>query len=89
MKVKVNPLNVLNLRRVQVPAVHFYYTSQASASNSTQLNDWIYANLKGRYFLGSGVDLYNNTIEYVVKIGFEVEKELSFFKLACPYISFR
>lgn len=88
-EIKVNPLNVLGLRQVKFPAVHFHYTSQISTSNSMKLNEWIYTHLKGRYFIGPGLALNNNTIEYVIKIGFEVEKELSFFKLACPYISFR
>ncbi len=87
-EVKVNPLNVLGLRQVKFPAVHFHYTSQ-STNASSKINDWIYHNLKGRYYLGPGVALNNNSIEYVLKIGFEIEKELSFFKLACPYISYR
>ena len=43
-------------------------------------------NLNSRYYIGQAVDLVDNTVVYVTKIGFEQEKELSFFKLACPHL---
>jgi hypothetical protein len=88
-KLKVNPLNVFKIRKTTFPAYHFFYTNEAFGSDIKKLDQWIYSHLKGRYFIGPGVSLHNNTIEYIVKIGFEVEKELSFFKLACPHIIHR
>lgn len=85
---KVNPLNVLGLRRVQFPAHHFYYTCIPKYNVNLQktIDWWIYQNLNSRYYIGQGIDLLENTIVYITKIGFEQEKELSFFRLACPHI---
>lgn len=85
---KVNPLNVLGLRRVQFPAHHFHFTTleRFSISYVMQLADWITLNMNGRFYIGQGLILSNNQFIYVTKIGFEKEKELSYFKLACPNI---
>jgi len=83
---KVNPLNVLGLRRVDFPAHHFVYTEipKFSPAYLAKLNNWIQKNLNGRYFIGQYLGLSSdNTIIYTTKIGFENEKELSFFTLAC------
>ncbi len=86
---KVNQLNALGLRKVNFPAKHFYYTSlpRYSPTYCKLLDSWIYSNLNSRYYIGQGVDIVDNTIVFVTKIGFEQEKELSFFKLACPHLS--
>ena len=84
---KPNPLNLLDLRRVRFPARHFHYTvlNKFNPNRSMSMDDWIYQNLNGRYYVGQTVILDDtNTIAYVTKIGFEEEKELSFFLLAYP-----
>lgn len=85
---KVNALNTLDLRKVSFPAVHFHYTllPKYTPTFHKNLDSWIYANLNSRYYIGQAVDLVDNTVVYVTKIGFEQEKELSFFKLACPHL---
>jgi len=85
---KVNTLNALDLRKVLFPAHHFHYTclSKYTPTYHKQVDQWIYSNLNSRYYIGQAVDLVDNTIVYVTKIGFEQEKELSFFKLACPLL---
>lgn len=86
---KVNPLNALDLRKVSFPAHHFHYTiiNKYSPVYYKTLDNWIYLNLNSRYYIGQAIDLVDNTIVFVTKIGFEQEKELSFFKLACPHLS--
>jgi hypothetical protein len=82
---KPNPLNFLDLRRVQFPARHFHYTTLPKYSPGIvkSVDNWIYNNLNGRYYVGQAIDLDNtNTITYVTKIGFEQEKEISFFLLS-------
>jgi hypothetical protein len=82
---KPNPLNLLDLRRVQFPARHFHYISLPKYSPGIlkSADNWIYNNLNGRYYIGQAIDLDNtNTITYVTKIGFEQEKEMSFFLLS-------
>jgi hypothetical protein len=79
---KPNPLNLLELRRVRFPARHFHYTL-VNTNRSIGVNDWIYQNLNGRYYVGQTIILDStNTISYATKIGFEEEKELSFFLLS-------
>lgn len=86
---KVNALNALELRKVHFPAQHFHYTllSKYTPTFHKTVDTWIYSNLNSRYYIGQAVDLVDNTIVYVTKIGFEQEKELSFFKLACPHLT--
>jgi hypothetical protein len=47
-------------------------------------------NLNSRYYIGQGITLDNtNTIVYNTNIGFESEKEITFFTIACPHIHTR
>jgi len=84
---KVNSLNILKLRRVQFPANHFYFTKiyKYSPYIVKHINRWIYHNMNGRYYIGQGIDLINNQFLYVTKIGFEQEKELTYFSLAYTF----
>lgn len=84
-----NPLNILEIRKANFPARHFFYTkiNRYNPSLLRSIDDWIYNNLNGRYYIGQGIDLSDNTIVYITKIGFETEKELSFFRLACPFLN--
>jgi hypothetical protein len=86
---KVNALNALGLRKVAFPAHHFHYTllPKYTPTYHKSIESWIYNNLNSRYYVGQSVDLVDNVIVYVTKIGFEAEKELSFFKLACPHLA--
>lgn len=83
---KINTLNVLDKRRVSIPPPHFSFTyvDQYNPHQLKEIDKWIYLNMNHRYYLGQSIALINNQLTYVTKIGFEVEKELSFFKLACP-----
>jgi hypothetical protein len=86
---KVNPLNALGLRKVNFPAHHFHYTvhPRYSPTIMTNVDRWIYQNLNGRYYVGQSIDIVYNTIIYTTTICFEQEKEMSFFKLACPLLT--
>ena len=87
---KPNPLNYFDMRRTTFPANQFYYTNipKYSPALLKTLNSWIYTNLNSRYYIGQDIELdkSTNSIVYITKIGFEQEKELSFFKIACPQI---
>jgi hypothetical protein len=87
---KPNPLNYFEIRRVDFPAKHLYYTTVPKYSPSLvkHLNEWIYHNLNSRYYIGQSIILDNtNTLTYITKIGFEQEKEISFFNIACPFLN--
>ena len=86
---KPNPLNLLDLRRERFPARHFHYTylEKFNANKVNKIDDWIFQNLNSRYYIGQSIDLdKDNSIIYITKIGFEDEKELSFFLISCPEI---
>ena len=89
---KPNPLNYFGMRRVEFAAPHFKYTTVNSYSISLikNLDYWIKNNLNNRYYIGQSLALnQDNVIIYVTKIGFESEKELSFFTIACPHLQIR
>lgn len=84
---KPNPLNYYKLRRVEFACPHFKYTiiDKFSPALTKELDRWIKHNLNGRYYIGQDLALdQNNTIIYTTRLGFEVEKELSFFMIAAP-----
>lgn len=89
---KPNPLNYFNLRKVVFAAPHFKYTSIEKYNPTVvqDINKWIIHNLNNRYYIGQDIALdQNNSFIYTTRIGFESEKELSFFMIACPYLQLR
>jgi hypothetical protein len=89
---KPNPLNYFNLRRVEFASPHFKYTTidKYNPTLIKTLDHWIQYHLNNRYYIGQGIALDNtNTIVYNTVIGFESEKELSFFTIACPHLQLR
>jgi hypothetical protein len=87
---KVNPLDVFDLRRVDF-CPPFYNTVNIDPGYNlvNALDEWIYQNLSGRYYIGPCVDLDNDgNIKKRVKVGFETEREMSFFMLACPFLKY-
>lgn len=89
---KPNPLNYFGIRRVEFAAPHFKYAviEKYTPTLIRQLDGWIKNNLNNRYYIGQGIALDgNNSIIYTTRIGFESEKELSFFTIACPYLQTR
>jgi hypothetical protein len=89
---KPNALNYFGLRRVEFACPHFKYTTieKYNPTLIKSIDSWIRKNLNNRYYVGQGITLDNtNTIVYVTRIGFESEKELSFFTIACPLLQTR
>jgi hypothetical protein len=89
---KPNALNYFDIRRVDFACPHFKYTTLEKYSPMmVRLYDsWIKKNLNNRYYIGQSIALDNtNTIVYTTRIGFESEKELSFFTIACPHLQNR
>lgn len=86
---KPNPLNFFNLRRVHfsVPYFKYMFIQKNDSKSINKINGWIKKNLNKRYYINRGIILdTNNSIVYTIKIGFEDQKELSFFMITCPYI---
>lgn len=85
---KINPLNVLDIREVDVPPEYFTYIFiDLKHQTIKQIRNWIIANLKHRFYFKEALDLdQNNQFQIRLKIGFEESKEASFFLIACPYL---
>lgn len=86
---KPNPLDYFDLRQVKFASPQFKYFVLNSYNPPLvkKLNRWIHYNLNNRYYIGQDIGLdHNNTIIYTTKIGFELEKELSYFIIACPHL---
>lgn len=87
---KVNPLDVLDLRRISFCPPHFSTVNVQKRYNIEQaICEWIDEHLTGRYFIGNNVELdADSKIKTVYTVGFEQSKELSFFMLACPHLKY-
>ena len=84
----INPLDVLDKRRVKYACPHFM-TASLSYSNiyNNDIPDWIQTKLKGRFFFEKtpGVDK-EGKFKSSLTVGFEDPKELTYFMLACPFL---
>ena len=91
MKLKQpNSLNFYGIRRCKVPPPHFeYITIPLKYNLDVSISKWITDNLKGRFYVSSTTSIDNeNRLSKMLKIGFEENKELSFFTLACPLLKY-
>ena len=86
-----NPLNVLEVRRVQSAPPHFdYLTIPVTYNIEESIVKWITQSLNGRFYVGRTIELdRNNKIITAIKIGFEESKEASYFMLACPILKYK
>lgn len=78
------------MRRVDFCPPHFATANFARSYNLEEAIDmWIHQNLKGRFFIGKNVELdEKNSYKNIYTIGFEEQKELSYFMLACPHLKY-
>jgi hypothetical protein len=84
----INPLNVLDARRITFLAPHLepIAITDYGWSHSNEIPRWIEKNLKGRYFYGTLTKLEDNRIMSYKAVAFEDQYESSMFLLKCPYI---
>ena len=89
-KGKVNPLDVLEVRRLEFCPIYFETHEFSFRYNIHQsIVSWIDDNLSGRYYIGKNVSIdENNAMKSSIKLGFEKPSELSHFLLACPYLKY-
>jgi hypothetical protein len=84
-----NYLNLLGARQVDLLPPSFECVSMPVVYNThDSIVRWIYENCKGKFYVGIGIDLQHNSVNSVVKVGFEDPKEASYFVLACPYLKY-
>jgi hypothetical protein len=84
----LNPLNILNQRQVDTLPPHFskVKVSDDSALFDSKLVDWINTKLKSRFCIVKYPSINNNgQLKLSTFVGFEDQKELTYFMLACPH----
>ena len=92
MNVKLlNPQDYFKIRKLNHSSPHLATIDLPLKYNiKDAIESWIGSNLKNRYFIGKSVGLTkSNTVEQVLRVGFEDPKELSFFVLACPLLKYK
>jgi hypothetical protein len=88
----LNPLTVLGVRTLNWIPPHFSKLVVSPGtdwlSNDNQMKDWIEQKLVGRYSVVNSpvTDSATGKLKVATVVGFEDEKELTYFMLACPYI---
>jgi hypothetical protein len=85
---ELNPADILKTRRVKSVSPHF---SKIKISDSDRydlnVSNWIKTKLKGRYYIASFPSLdETGKLKISTFAGFEENKELTYFMLACPYL---
>lgn len=82
----INPIQLLKKREVSFLPSHFATVKIDRAYLDENIEKWIKTRLKGRYCITSKPMISdNNKVKIFNVIGFEDQKELTFFMLACPF----
>lgn len=86
--IDLNPLEVLDERKVNVLPPHFAKHRLANSRREVQsIEDWVKDKLNGRYCVANYPNLDNSDkLHTSTFIGFEDQKELTYFMLACPHL---
>jgi len=83
----VNPLNLLEQRKLFYPPPHFVSINLSDMRLAEKCDQWIYSHLNSRYCVRTKLALdRDRRTTSVCEISFEDPKELSMFSLACPYL---
>lgn len=85
-KGRVNPLNVLSMRRLDRIPPNFGKLIIKRFLDIRELDKWIYLNLDSRYCIRKCSIVDGNKLTTAIEIGVEDAKELSMLSLACPLL---
>lgn len=89
--IELNPIDILRKRELQTMPPHFSRMQiLLSERNNDSIKKWISKKLKGRYCLTEcpAIDS-EDKFKTSTFVGFEDQKELTYFMLACPFITRR
>jgi hypothetical protein len=84
---KINPLNVLGERRLEILPSHFTVVEVKNRIYHRDIVGWIMSNLHGRFFYGQLTKLVNDRIQQYDAIGFEDPRETTMFLLGYPRLT--
>jgi len=83
----LNPLDVLKQRKLKTLPPHFSKIKVSESEIFDGLEDWIRTKLKGRYCLVRYPNIDSSgSLKSTTVVGFEDQKELTYFMLACPIL---
>jgi hypothetical protein len=83
----LNTLDVLKQRKLEFIPPHFSKISITEYEFFEGVEEWIKIKLKGRYCLGKRPIINKDGyLKSTYLVGFENQKELTYFMLACPYL---
>ena len=80
---------MFNCRRVEYCPPYFEHNSFAVKYGRDKLIiEWILDNLSSRFYVGKTIELTSDqSFDTRIKVGFEDKKDMSYFVLACPFLS--
>ena len=85
--IELNPLEVLRSRELKTMPPHFTKMQVSDSDRiDRRLSEWVKTNTSGRYCINAYPAAKDKTFKSVTYVGFEEEKELTYFMLACPYL---
>lgn len=83
----LNPIDVLKQRKLKTLPPNFSKMKISDSELFEGIEDWVKTKLRGRYCLvrSPGIDEDGN-LKSATYLGFEQQKELTYFMLACPIL---
>jgi hypothetical protein len=85
--IELNPIDVLKERELTILPPHFASMAISETEVHAGVITWVEAKLKGRYCVIKTPTINNaGNLTSQTMLGFEDQKELTFFMLACPFL---
>ena len=84
---EVNPLEVLNSRKLLFIPHHFHKVNLPKVCDIKIIDQWISFNLNNRYSIDFIIQLHDTKIVSNMCVGFEDPKEATIFILSCPHFT--
>jgi len=86
MEIELNQLEILGVRKLNYMPPH-YTKMRIEPFAMHYIEEWIQSKLSGRYCITAIPSITkNDSLKSEVYVGFEEEKEMTYFMLACPDI---
>ena len=84
----INPLDVFGLRQLDYCPPHFHIVKFDLRTGAKDIENWIYENLSGRFYMGNYIAVDSDRTMSLQKIvAFELHEEASYFGLFLPTIN--
>ena len=83
----LNPIDILKQRKLKIIPPHFSKVRISEGEIFEGVEEWVKIKLKGRYYLTKQPSIDKcGSLRSSYFIGFEDQKELTYFMLACPHL---